>query len=543
MFRYLLLVGLAVWWPSAATGGEDALSLKPIKPGDWDRAKAAHLLRRAGFGGTPAQIDALVKMGVTRAVASLVDYEDFRYDPAPPVFDEDLRLTRGEIRQRERVLSEEERRKLRQQLRRKEQQAIEEVRMWWIERMVESPRPLEEHMTLFWHGHFTSGMREVHRARLLYEQNRLFRRYATGNFGALVHAVSKDPAMLLYLDGVRNRKRHPNENYARELMELFTLGIGHYTEKDIQESARAFTGWALGENGLVYRPRQHDFGWKHFLGRSGNFDGDDIVDIILDQKACSEYLARKLLVYFCRPDPHKRLVKALASCIRKNKYELKPVLRTLFTSRAFYAPSARGTLVKSPVELIVGTARSLGIKIVPLASAEQAISGMGQQLFQPPNVKGWDGGTKWIDTGSLFNRYNSVAALIYGGADDARFSRRYRVMRRGKGRRLDTGQTAGGAMGMMGAGGAAGSRLGRGKQPPFDPRPWIERYHLADAEAVVDFLSQHLLAVPLAADKRAALIVYLRGQEQAFDPADRETLGRVRRVMHLLCSTPEYQLN
>ena len=344
----------------------------------------------------------------------MVDYEEIAYSPAPPPIDP---LVRETVEWRTlRRMSADERRKVQQDRRYAERHSFEEVRLWWLERMIESPRPFEEVMTLFWHGHFTSGMREVKRAVFLYEQNQLLREHALGDFGEFVQAISKNRAMLAYLDGNRNIRRQPNENYARELLELFTLGVGNYEEADIQAAARAFTGWSYDDKGYVFRARHHDSAGKDFLGRHGTFDGDDIVKIILDQRECSEFLARTLLEYFLRPDPSEDLIKGLARLIRTKHYDLKRVMRVLLTSRAFYHSEARGALVKSPVGLLVGACRELDTRIENLALAERALVGMGQEIMQPPNVKGWDGGEKWITTATLFNRYNTLGALINGVA-------------------------------------------------------------------------------------------------------------------------------
>ncbi len=510
----------------------DESSLKPIRPDQWDRAAAEHLLRRAGFGGTPEQVEALAAMTPEQAVASLVDYQNIPYDPPPPLIDDILREPPD--RRRLRDLPPEQRRKLFQQRQAAERRSFAEIRLWWIERMVESPRPLEEKMTLFWHGHFTSGFREVRRAVFMYEQNQFLRRRALDNFRELLVGISRDRAMLVYLDGFRNRKKHPNENYARELMELFTLGVGHYTEQDVIQAARAFTGFGFDDHGFVFRPREHDDGVKRFLGHTGRFDGDDIIDIILKQPACSRFLARKLLTFFVRPDPPKRLVENLAKEIRRQKYELKPVMRTLFLSQAFYAPAARGSLIKSPVELVVGTARQLGVKISNLPEANRAMIAMGQELLQPPNVKGWDGGTKWINTATLFTRYNTIAGLVYGTPG---------AQRRNERRLRQAAAKAGVDFQQMMASSNGATRMLGADQPPYDPRPVLERYELRTAGQIVDFYAEHLLAVPLPEDKRAELVTYLQGDAKRFDPTARATLDRVRTTIHLLCSTPEFQLN
>jgi len=527
----------------AAAADLDQNSLKPIDAAHWDRAAAAHLLRRAAFGGTPAEIDKLAALGAANAVDYLLNYRDIPYSPAPPKIDPTL-LERPD-RALLKTLSEQERQQLQEKRRRADRAAFEEVRLWWLERLAESPRPLEENMTLFWHGHFTSGMREVRSALFMKEQNELLRRLALDNFRELVLGVSRDRAMLVYLDGNRNHKQHPNENYARELMELFTLGVGNYTEADVQAAAQAFTGWGFDEDGFVFRRRDHDYGLKTFLGQTGRFDGADVIDIILEQPACPRFLAKKLLEYFVRPDPDKKLVEALAHVIRQQKYELKPILRTLLLSQAFYHPRSRGCLIKSPVALVVGTARQLGVTIADLHKAERALTAMGQELMQPPNVKGWDGGTEWINTATLFHRYNTVGGLIHGTGGEPR---RPAAMLAGRGAAKaetpEAGAMAAESMPAMTDGKPQPmSRAAGGKQPPYDPLWAIREQGLQTPEQIVDLFVGHLLAVPLSAEKRTALVAYLAGESGKLNLGDRRTAERVRMMIHLLCSTPEYQMN
>ena len=283
---------------------------------------------------------------------------------------------------------------------------------WWVERMIATPAPLQEKMTLFWHGHFTSAYqgKGITAADML-RQNQLYRNFALGNVHKLTLAVSQDPAMLKYLDNRASRKEHPNENYARELMELFTLGIGNYTENDIRESARAFTGWTVDRNDeFVFNRNAHDDGSKTFLGRSGNFTGSDIVDIIFQQPASSKYFATKLLEFFVYSDPEPGLVDALAATIRKNDFEMAPVMSTIFRSNAFNSERAYRALVKSPVELVVGTFKLYGFtKVEPPVLA--VMNRMGQRLFFPPNVKGWDGGEAWLNSGTMLTRENFSSAV------------------------------------------------------------------------------------------------------------------------------------
>ncbi len=542
-------------------------SLTPLAGKFWTREAAAHLLRRAGFGGTPEEVQRLYEMGMDAAVDSLVDYERINWETPPPMIDPVLLeppMDRDDVRD----LSEDQRRELQTIRRRAEQRTFEEVRVWWIERMVESPRPFEEKMTLFWHGHFTSGMREVRNAIYMYEQNELLRRLATGNFRDMLIGVSRDRAMLTYLDNNRNVKGRPNENYARELLELFTLGVGNYSESDIKAAARAFTGWGFDRDGFVFRARLHDFGRKSFLGESGRLGGLDVIDAILEQRACSQFLARNLLEFFVRPDPDRRLVDQLAGEIRKNGYELKPTMKTLFKSRSFYHDDARGSLVKSPVELLVGSARQLGVEIGILRSAERAMAGMGQELMQPPNVKGWDGGQKWINTATLFNRYNFVGGLLYGDGRERRSDRRMAALAGSTDEPADA--TSESALNdeaaaverdidsMMADAMSPRSRLGRNHQPEYDPTPAIESEGLDTPEKLVDHYAARLLARPLPPEKREQLVEYLRGAQEidrgglpanprrrrrALDRLEERQDRAVLTMIHLMMSTPEYQMN
>jgi uncharacterized protein (DUF1800 family) len=500
-------------------------SLKPLAGADWDRGAAAHLLRRAGFCGTPTQVDELAAMTVERAVESLLNCDE-PYAPAPPLFDDEL--MRAVDRRAQRELSEDERRQIQQKRQRLERAAFEETRLWWIERLIESPRPFEEKMTLFWHGHFTSGFREVRNPIFMREQNEFLRRHALANFADLVQGISRDRAMLVYLDGARNNKKQPNENYARELMELFTLGVGHYSEADIKEAARAFTGWGYDRYGFRFNPRNHDYGSKRFLGRDGKLDGDDVVDAILAKPECSMFLARNLLEFFVRPDPERKLVAALAGQIRRHKYEMAPVMKALLMSQAFYHADARGCLVKSPAELVASTARMFGTKVYDLRAAERAMAAMGQELMQPPNVKGWDGGTAWINTATLFNRYNAVARLISGGGERGR-------------RRADDSVDSDAEYNMMMMSPAAKSRTEREMQPAYDGLAVVRAQGLSDAAEIVDYFCENLLAVPLAGGKRDQLAAYLDDGKR-FDVDDRGAKQRLRMMLTLLCSTPEFQM-
>jgi hypothetical protein len=371
---------------------DPATALAPYR-GPWNRRLAAHLLRRAGFSGTPAEIARLAGSSLGDAVDALFLLPAVGSLPqAPSDLGDDGPVVSGPQRQA----------------------ALITAQTWWLERMIATPAPLQEKMTLFWHGHFATAMgtKGIDSADAL-RQNELFRGSALGNIRELTLAVSQDPAMLRYLDNFRSARAHPNENYARELMELFALGIGNYTEHDVRESARAFTGWTIdrGTRAFALDPRRHDDGPKTFLGRGGNFDGSDIVEIIFEQPAAERWFARKLIRYFVYDDPEPELVDAFAAVIRKHDFNLQPSLSLLLRSNVFYSGRAYRALVKSPVEFVAGVHRLLGIERINPAELG-ALGRMGQVLFRPPSVKGWDGGAAWLNSQSLLARENFASALL-----------------------------------------------------------------------------------------------------------------------------------
>jgi uncharacterized protein (DUF1800 family) len=360
---------------------------------------ARHLLARTGFGPADADVRAYAALTREAAVAQLLRETTTRASTAPPasaVATTTLLLPRAE------QSSVDERRAfIRQQI----AEALE-LRGWWLREMAVTSSPLTERMTLFWHSHFVSAQPKVRVTRLMYRQNGVLRANALGNFGTLLHAIAKDPAMLVYLDGARNRAGAPNENFAREVMELFTLGEGHYTQTDVEEAARAFTGWSVNrETGeFVFRPMLHDYGEKTVFGETGRLDGDAVLDLLLARRDTAVYVTTKLWREFVSPEPDPVEVERIAARFRDSGYDIKTVLRELLLCDAFYAKENRGVLVKSPIELVVGALRSLGLEVergVPFALAAAA---MGQNVLSPPNVKGWPGGVVWINTATLLAR-------------------------------------------------------------------------------------------------------------------------------------------
>ncbi|MEZ5534584.1 MAG: DUF1800 domain-containing protein [Thiolinea sp.] len=294
---------------------------------------------------------------------------------------------------------------------------------WWLEQIQGSAYPLLERMTIFWHNHFTSNANKVVWPQFMYRQNQLFRQHALGNFADLLRGVTQDPAMLTYLDVIKNVAGKPNENFARELLELFTLGDGHYSEADIVNASRAFTGWGIdfvsGE--FMFRTNNHDDGVKSFLGREANLNGDDIINILLQTPRTAEYIAEKFWAEFINHDtPDSVVIKLWARVFRDSGYEISALLNEIIHSQAFWDESNRGTMIKSPVEFSVGLLRELRLSLKDFNVLNKANQQLGQDLFYPPDVKGWRGGKDWITNTRLIRRYDLIPKLITEHSGDTR---------------------------------------------------------------------------------------------------------------------------
>ena len=362
---------------------------------------ARHLLDRAGFGATDREIREFAALDRVEAVDRLLAGARREAVTAPPAFVDDP------IERPAKLGNDPEARKA---LQKKLVQQGLELRAWWLTEMLDTPSPLTERMTLFWHNHFATSQRKVRFPQLMYRQNVLLRREALGNFATLLHAIAKDPAMLVWLDNARSRKGAPNENFAREVMELFTVGVGHYGEPDVKEAARAFTGWSVepATGAYRYRPFFHDGGEKVVLGHRGDLDGDQVLDILLDRPETAHFIAEKMWREFVSPDPDEAEVERWARVFRAAHYEVKPLLRAVFLSDAFWSTAHRAALVKSPVDVVVGTLRTFDIHPADLRPGAIACAVLGQNLFAPPNVKGWPGGDAWIDSATLLGREQFV---------------------------------------------------------------------------------------------------------------------------------------
>jgi uncharacterized protein (DUF1800 family) len=400
--------------------------LKPAT-NTWTFSEAAHLLRRAGFGGAPDQIRALYVMGRANAVDFLVKAA------APPskvpAWAEEKQareniqvrylaqqLLREEVKNLPPAEAAEVRRKNQNALGQESFQRLREAQNWWFEEMLRTRAPLREKMTLFWHDHFATSTQKVREPEAIMFQNMCFRKYALGSFKELAHEIVQDPAMMLYLDAQNSNKRKPNENFARELMELFTLGVGHYTETDIKEAARAMTGYQIDrETGeVIHRMRQWDPGQKTLFGKTGNFSADDVVDIIFEQEQCARYLPWKLWEYFVADDPSKVLVDELGKRFRAYDFNVAPLLRDIFMSQEFYADEVVRNQIKCPIQYMVQLCKELELTEIPRSNLLDWMLQTGQELFAPPNVAGWDWGKAWINTNTLLFRYR-IAGFITTG--------------------------------------------------------------------------------------------------------------------------------
>ncbi|MGH8719346.1 MAG: DUF1800 domain-containing protein [Burkholderiales bacterium] len=368
--------------------------------------EARHLLNRTGFGATLAEVNSYAKLSREEAVEQLLSSAVREARIPPPKWVNERIVPPRALK----AMSEDERKAERRQ----NVEKSFELREWWYREMLTTSSPLTEKMTLFWHNHFVSSQQKVRYPQLMHRQNVLLRQHALGNFGAFLHEIARDPAMVIYLDSALNRKAQPNENFAREVMELFTLGEGNFSERDVKQAARAFTGWSIDPETGKYRFRrfQHDSAEKIVLGKSGNFDGHQVLDILLAQPKTAEFISRKLWREFISPLPNEREIARIAQAFRESGYEIKAALRTLFNSDAFYAAENRGSLIKSPVELLVGTLRQFEIEPENLRPVALAGAYLGQNIFSPPNVKGWPGGETWINSNTLLARKATLARLF-----------------------------------------------------------------------------------------------------------------------------------
>ncbi|KAF0242391.1 MAG: hypothetical protein FD180_3940 [Planctomycetota bacterium] len=440
-----------------------------------EKQQIAHLFRRAGFGGTMKELETARREGYAATLERFLAFESVADDVEGDLADVQDGLL--------------------------DLKNIEDVRTAWCYRMARTARPLQERMTLFWHNHFATGAGKVEQAMLMHQQIALFRRYAAGNFRSLLVEVSKNPAMLIWLDGRVNRKGVPNENYGRELMELFTIGIGNYTEKDVKEVARSFTGWNMRDGGVFFfDEKQHDKGEKTVLGKTGPLDGTDVIDILAAHPATAKRLSEKLFKEFVGPAPDEKTVEALCAEYFRSGYDVRAMLRVLFTSQAFLADGAQWARIKSPAELVIGALRAMP-SLIPVKYLPAHLRRMGQDLLAPPTVKGWDGNTAWLSTTTVMNRFNFARDL--------------------------------------------GPGYNNQPSPALAPGQLVQDFAIDSPEKLVDHMLQRFGPLEVSDEAKAKLVEYVKSPEQPKGPvfpAQPTWDGKVRGVAHLVMALPEFQL-
>jgi uncharacterized protein (DUF1800 family) len=357
--------------------------LTPLPSNKWDYDAAGHLLVRAGFGGSVAEIQDLTDRGMQQSLERLLVPAPATSIPASWADANSLKDLRDQIRS---AITPEEKARARQTFNQANRAQMVNLIQWWTQQMIDTKAPLLEKMTLFWHSHFATSATKVKPAYKMWLQNQTLRAQALGNFGTLTKAVSRDPAMLVWLDLASSQKERPNENFARELMELFTLGEGNYTENDVKESAKAFTGYRINPIDQQFRfaANQFDPSIKVFMKKAGPWNGDQIIDIILEQPQCARFVVTKIWRFFVYEDPDASLVGELAAKFRQARYEIKPLLRTIFSSEEFYSDRAKGAIIKSPVQYLVQARRSLGVYAPEGRALTNIYRQLGQVPFYPP---------------------------------------------------------------------------------------------------------------------------------------------------------------
>ncbi len=448
------------------------------KKAPWDLRRVGHLFRRAGFGATMAELDRAVKEGPDKTIDRLLKGGD-----GQAAFDKSSNEVAETIATGNNG---------------------QQLRAWWLNRMLYSPHPLQEKITLFWHNHFATSNNKVQNARFMLGQYELMKKYALGSFEKLLQEMSKDPAMLVWLDTRGSKKGNPNENYAREVMELFSLGVGNYTETDIREAARAFTGWDIQGNDAVFNADAYDDGEKKVLGQTGKFKGEDIVRICLEQPSCPTFIVKKFFRFMVSEtiDLTPELIDPLAAKFKASGYDFGVVVNTVLRSNLFFSAEAYRTRIKSPVDFALGIVHALEGKIGTTQIAAETEK-LGQNLFNPPTVKGWDGGPTWLNGQTLLYRQNLALALT--STEDVRFNNR------------------------------------------VDPAKVVAKYGQKTDEQILSFFTKLFLQSDLPPESLARLAEYqkkaLTQTLPVYWTAADATAHRVRALCHLVLTLPEFQLD
>jgi hypothetical protein len=580
-------------WSPGPAGWQDDLS--PLPAAEWSYDRAAHLLAHAGFGGTPDDIQALADLGLERAVESLVRYErepnpklqpfveSGLWDPSLASFPDSRPEATDRAEQHGSSMGIEVKPSGNRALQpisdrffywlRATMLETRRLGYWWANRMLQTTHPVEEKMALLWHGHFATHENKVRDYRKMLQQIELFERHATGNLRELTIEVARNPAMLYFLDAQYNVKGAPNENFAREVMELFTMGVGNYAETDVRECARAFTGWYFDDLAFKIDAEKHDAGSKTFLGRTGDFDGVDVLEIIFEQPVTAEFLAAKIYRFLVRDELSPALRTRLGKVLRDSDFEIKPLLTAIFSSKDFYSSASYGGHIKAPVEHLVAMMRHLGVEGMPgVPDFNQSTLAMGQHLLNPPSVAGWAGGKAWITPNLLIARGNVARDVLIpdmtgfrdwnfnAGTDDI------------LGQRLRDGYDIGAATAVSDpANMSTFDRVALERDEKFNTRisgyiGWEQaarnliptprdaaRFDLgemvlaggaATTADAVDYLAWRLLRVPPAQATRDALVAFLTSElgTEDLERAKSYMEDALRMTAHLVMSTPEYQI-
>jgi len=466
---------------------------KPSAEQPWNAKWAAHLYRRGGFGASRTELRDAVDYGMEATVKRLFD-------------------SPKEAIKRETAISGPMGTNPTTGMPDSSRHAAQ-LQAAWVQRMITGIEPLREKMSLFWHNHFATSIKKVNNGELMEKQGNLLFTHALGSFRQMIRDMSRDPAMLVWLDSNQNVKSHPNENYAREVMELFSLGVGNYKEKDIQEGARAFTGWHTSDGKFTFVHGEHDTGPKTFLGQKGNFDGEDILRILLEQPACAKFISRKLYHFFVNENvtPPDSFLAPLADAFRKSDYDITVPVQMILLSKHFYSDHAYRQKVKWPVEYAVGAVRMIGVGrtgqiTVNSYSLLGTLELMGQLLYAPPNVKGWEAGKAWLNTATVLARHNFAHSLVNGMGDLNENAKKYNQQ---------TFLTA------------------------ADPLAIMRGQELTEPDRVVDLYARLLLPGDFRPEVRSKLINYIGD----VDPETRTFDQRCRDAIFVMLTLPEYQLN
>lgn len=492
---------------------------RPTAEDPWGPKWAAHLYRRAGFGAGREEILEAVRLGPEGTLDLLI-----RGQPEACELEETLRDIGRIAAGRD--------------------DGGAQLRGWWIYAMLHGGHPLREKMTLFWHNHFATSLAKVQDPALMFRQNCRLREHALGRFGPMLQAISRDSAMLVWLDAATNVKGRPNENYARELMELFSLGVGHYTETDIREAARAFTGWRADGERFAFEPRLHDGGIKTVLGQTGPWDGGDVVRIMLAQPAAARFLVRKLYRFFIseQDEPPDAMLEPLCDAFRESDHDIARLVRTILGSRHFYSVHAFRRRVKWPVEFVLGAVKAVyrpssegdpDDRPIPQRVLVDRIDAMGQALFAPPNVKGWPGGTSWLNTSTMLARDNFAEALATGTLWPRSSAEP------GAGERVPTARTVGRLVRKL-THSASSPEAPEEPEPPraFDPAGLMDDEGVSQPGPIVDALLDHYLPGGVRPEARSRLVAFAAEGH----PAGAALRRRVREAVHAILTMAEYQL-